>query len=283
MNRLPEHVRRNRAHWDQLAANYVSAGEHRWAIDVPNWGIWSVPESEVRMFPDNLAGKDVIELGCGTAYVSSWLARRGARVVGIDNSEQQLTTARRLQREHGLDFPLIHGNAEAVPYPDASFDFAISEYGACLWADPYRWVPEAARLLRPGGRLHFLVNAFLLTLCVPAEDDCAAGDRLLRPAFGIYRVEWPTDDSVEFHLSHGNWIALLRRSGFEIEDLVEIRPGADAKTTYPFAPSSGRGNGQAKKYGRRANVKRLEQRDSRVTAGGDVSVHSWLPDPGRKS
>ena len=216
MNRLPEHVRRNRAHWDQLAANYVSAGEHGWAIDVPNWGIWSVPESEVRMFPDNLAGKDVIELGCGTAYVSSWLAHRGARVVGIDNSEQQLTTARRLQREHGLDFPLIHGNAEAVPYPDASFDFAISEYGVCLWADPYRWVPEAARLLRPGGRLHFLVNAFLLTLCVPAEDDYAAGDRLLRPAFGVYRVEWPTNDSVEFHLSHGNWIALLRRSGFEI-------------------------------------------------------------------
>jgi hypothetical protein len=88
--------------------------------------------------------------------------------------------------------------------------------------------------LRPGGRLHFLVNAFLLTLCVPAEDDRAADDRLLRPAFGMYRIEWPTDDSVEFHLSHGDWIALLRRSGFEIEDLVEIRPGANAKTRYPF-------------------------------------------------
>jgi len=159
------------------------------------------------MFPDDLAGKDVIELGCGTAYVSSWLARRGARVVGIDNSEQQLTTARRLQREHGLDFPLIHGNAEAVPYPDVSFDFAISEYGACLWADPSRWVPEAARLLRPGGRLHFLVHAFLLMLCMPVEDDRAADDRLLRPAFGMYRIEWPTNDSVEFHLSHGDWIA----------------------------------------------------------------------------
>src|SRR5262249_16441761 len=109
---------------------------------------------------------------------------------------------RRLQREHGLDFPLIHGNAESVPYPDASFDFGISEYGACLWADPQRWVPEASRLLRPGGTLHFLVNAFLLTLCVPAEDDRAAGDRLLRPAFGMYRMEWPTDDSVECHLSH---------------------------------------------------------------------------------
>jgi len=234
MSDLPEHVRRNRAHWDQLALQYAAAGEHGWACQEPAWGIWSVPEAVVRMFPDNLAGADVIELGCGTAYVSSWLARRGARVVGIDNSEQQLATARRLQREHGLDFPLIHGNAESVPYPDASFDFAISEYGACLWADPQRWVPEAARLLRPNGKLHFLVHAFLLTLCVPAEDDRAAEDRLLRPAFGMYRIEWPTDDSVEFHLSHSNWIRLLRQTGFEIEDLVEIRPEADRKTAYSF-------------------------------------------------
>ena len=110
------------------------------------------------------AGKDSIELGCGTAYISAWLSRRGARVVGIDNSEAQLDTARRLQRQYGLDFPLIHGNAESIAYPDASFDFAISEYGACLWADPYLWVPEAARLLRSGGQLVFLTNSFLLTL-----------------------------------------------------------------------------------------------------------------------
>jgi hypothetical protein len=74
----------------------------------------------------------------------------------------------------------------------------------------------------------------MLTLCVPAEDDRPAGARLLRPSFGMYRIEWPTDDSVEFHLSHGDWIGLLRRSGFEIEDMVEIHPGAQAKTTYPF-------------------------------------------------
>jgi SAM-dependent methyltransferase len=234
MVELTDHVRRNRAHWDRLAPEYVAAGEHGWACAEPTWGIWSVPEVDVRMFPDDLTGTDAIELGCGTAYVSSWLVRRGARVVGIDNSEQQLATARRLQLEHGLDFRLIHGNAESVPYPDASFDLAISEYGACLWADPYKWVPEAARLLRPGGRLHFLVNSFLLTLCVPVEDDRAATDKLLRPAFGVYRVEWPTDDSVEFHLSHADWIRLLRRSGFEIVDLLEVRPRADAKTTYPF-------------------------------------------------
>jgi SAM-dependent methyltransferase len=234
MSELPEHVRRNRAMWDDWAQKFAAAGERAWRQDNPTWGIWHVPESEVRMFPDDLAGKDVLELGCGTAYVSSWLARRGAKVVGIDNSQAQLATARRLQLQHGLEFPLIHGNAERVPYPDASFDFAISEYGACLWADPARWIPETARLLRPRGRLAFLTNSFLHTLCVPAEDGVPATDRLLRPAFGMYRVEWPGDPGVEFHLSHGDWIRVLTRSGFEVEDLIELRPSPDAKTEYQF-------------------------------------------------
>ncbi len=136
MSDLPEHVRRNRTLWDDWARKFVAAGEEAWAQETPTWGIWSVPESQVGMFPKDLAGKDAIELGCGTAYVSAWLAQRGARVVGIDNSAVQLATARRLQQQYGLAFPLLHGNAEAVPYPDASFDFAISEYGACLWAEP---------------------------------------------------------------------------------------------------------------------------------------------------
>ena len=234
MSILPEHVLRNRAVWDDLAHQYVAAGEAAWAQDTPTWGIWGVPESQVGMFPEGLAGKDAIELGCGTAYVSAWLARRGVRVVGIDNSEAQLATARRLQQQYGLDFPLLHGNAESTPFPNASFDFAISEYGACLWADPRRWVPEAARLLRPGGQLSFLANSFLLTLCMPPEDGVAATDRLLRPAFGLSRIEWPGDLGVEFHPSHGEWIRLLRSSGFEIEDLVEVRPELTSTTRYPF-------------------------------------------------
>jgi SAM-dependent methyltransferase len=154
--------------------------------------------------------------------------------VGIDTSATQLATARRLQREHGLSLTLIHGNAEQVPYPDTSFDLAISEYGACLWADPYRWVPEAARLLCPGGAPIFLVPSALLTLCVPEEDGLAASDRLLRAAFGMYRIERPGETGVEFHLSHGAWLRLLRRSGFEIEDLIEIQaPEAGAKR-YPY-------------------------------------------------
>src|SRR5262245_44050042 len=104
---LPEHVRRNRARWDAKAADYAAAGARGWAQGEPSWGIWSVPESQLGVLPPDLAGTDAIELGCGTAYVSAWLARRGARVVGIDNSAAQLATAWRLQREHGLDFPLL--------------------------------------------------------------------------------------------------------------------------------------------------------------------------------
>jgi SAM-dependent methyltransferase len=217
-----------------MAQKYAASADRHWAETSPTWGIWSIPEAEVGMFEGDLSGKDVIELGCGTAYVSAWLARRGARVVGIDNSEAQLATARRMQREHGLTFPLVHGNAETVPYPDASFDFAVSEYGACLWADPYKWVPEAARLLRPGGRLRFLTNALLLMLCVNDDENVAATDRLLRPAFGMHRMEWPTDPGVEFHLPHGEWIDLLRRTGFEIERLVELRPPEGSTTRYPY-------------------------------------------------
>jgi SAM-dependent methyltransferase len=139
-----------------------------------------------------------------------------------------------LQREFGLTFPLIFGSAEAVPLPDATFDLAVSEYGASIWCDPYRWIPEAARLLRVGGRLVFLVNAVLLMLCVPEQDDVPAGDRLLRPQFGMHRMEWPSDESVEFHLGHGDMVRLLRSTGFEIEDLIEVRAPEGATTRYPF-------------------------------------------------
>jgi SAM-dependent methyltransferase len=155
--------------------------------------------------------------------------------VGIDNSERQLETARRLQAEHGLSFPLIHGNAEAVSYPDASFDFVISEYGASIWADPYRWIPEASRLLRPGGGLRFLVNGTILMLCMPEQDEVAATNAMVRPYFGLHRLEWPDDQSVNFSLGYGDWIRLLRANDFELEDLVELRPAEGATTTFPYA------------------------------------------------
>ena len=187
MSDLPEHVRRNREAWDRYAPEYAEPGHRSWASDTPDWGIFGVPDVELGVLPRRLDGLDAIELGCGTAYVSAWLARRGARPVGIDNSPAQLENARRYQHEFGIEFPLHLGNAEQTPFPDNSFDLAISEYGASIWCDPYRWIPEASRLLRPGGQLIYLVNGTIHMLCTPDLESEPATDRLLRDYFGMHR------------------------------------------------------------------------------------------------
>lgn len=226
------YVAANRQHWGELAPRYADAGRRSWASE-PTWGIWGVSEAQAGLLGD-VAGKDTLELGCGTGYVSSWLARRGARAVGIDPTWEQISNARGFQREFSLDYPLVSAVAEQLPFGDNSFDFAISEYGASIWSDPYRWVPEAARVLRPGGELVFLLNSVLLMLCVPDYEGELAGTELRRPQFGMHTFTWPDDDSVEFHISHGDWIRLLRANGFEIVDLVELRPPDDASTSYDF-------------------------------------------------
>ncbi len=226
------HVLANRACWQRWAADYVAAGEREWRAAEPSWGIWGVPEARARMLPASCSGLDAVELGCGTAYVSAWIARRGGRPVALDGAWAQLETARRLQREHGLFFPLLHADAEHVPLADGCADLVISEYGACLWCDPYHWIPEAARLLRPGGELRFLTNGYLLTLVLPPSP-AVAGETLVRPQFGSHRLR-DTDGSVEFHLPHGEMIRWLRVNGFEILDLVEIEAPADATSRYDF-------------------------------------------------
>lgn len=233
---LSEHAKRNRAEWSGWAPEYAEWAPRAWASERITWGVWGVPEDELRVLPEQVAGLDVVELGCGTAYVSAWLARRGARPVGVDVTPAQLETARTMQREFGLEFPLVEASAEDVPLPDASFDLVVSEYGASIWADPYRWVPEAARLLRPGGELVFLVNGTLVILCAP-EEEAPPGTEFLRPYFGLHRVEWADDDSVEFHLGWGDWIRLLLDTGFEVVDLVEIQaPEEGEPHRYPGLP-----------------------------------------------
>src|SRR3954453_11009653 len=188
MSELTPHARHNQAYWTTQAADSVEPARRHWAAAEPTWGIWEVPESKVGIVPD-VAGLDVVELGCGTAYWSAWLARRGRRPAGVDVTPAQLATARELQAEHGLEFPLLEASAEAVPLPDSSFDFALSEYGASLWCEPEAWLAEAARLLRPDGRLVFLTNSVLVVLCSPPGSEVAT-DRLARPQFGLHRVEW---------------------------------------------------------------------------------------------
>ena len=227
MDEAPKHVSTNREHWNDRASEWVEAGERSWAAAKPGWGIWNVPEAELGMLPADMHGLRAMELGCGTGYVSGWMARRGAQVTGIDVSEEQLATARRLAAEHGVQLELHHGNAEATPFPDAAFDFAISEYGAATWCDPYEWIPEAHRILKPGGRLRFLGNHPLVPVFSP-PDGSALVKELQVPYFGTHLLDW-TELEIEpggvgFNLTFQDWIELFRNTGFAIEGFKEPRP-----------------------------------------------------------
>ena len=219
---------RNRALWTVVNAEFTDRDADRsWAATELTWGLFGIPERDLGVLGD-VTGLDVIELGCGTAYLSAQLARLGARPVGLDLNAAQLATAARCQARFGLAFPLVEANAENVPLADGSFDLVVSEYGASVWCDPDRWVAEAARLLRPGGRLVFLTNSVLATLCVP-EDEGFAQEQLLRPQRLLRRLEWP-DGGVEFHPSHGDWIRVLGANGFVVQALHELYAPADAAT-----------------------------------------------------
>jgi SAM-dependent methyltransferase len=225
--RAARDAKKNVELWTRANAEYTNENARtNWALDEISWGIWGIDESELDVLGD-VAGLDVVELGCGTAYFSAWLAKKGASPVGVDVTPAQLETARRMMAETGIEFPLVKADAAETGLESESFDLAVSEYGASIWVDPYRWIPEAARLLRPGGRLVFLRNSTLVILC--SDDEVPAKDYLVHAQFGMHRFEWP-EGGVEFHLAHGEWIDVLRANGFEIERLVEIQAPPDAET-----------------------------------------------------
>jgi SAM-dependent methyltransferase len=236
MSDVPAHVAINRRAWTVSNAEYTDAEAHdRWAETEITWGVWSVPESELRTLP-SMVGKDVIELGCGTGYFGARLRRAGAgRVVGVDVTPAQLDTARRCEAEFRLGLEFVEANAEEVPLPDASFDVAVSEYGASIWCEPNAWIREAARLLRPGGELVFLRNSTVAMLCMP--DTGKVTRTLQRPQRQLSRMEWAQDDpGVEFHPSTAELFRILGESGFIVSGVVEVY-APDGASDHPYYDS----------------------------------------------
>ena len=232
---LQQHQQFNRAAWTVQAQDYVVDAETKWQSPDPVWGIWRWPNTDVPLLPVNLAGKMCLEVGCGTAYVSSWMARRGGNCFAIDPTPQQLATANRLRKEFPHQVNLFEAFGEALPFPDDTFDFAISEYGASLWADPYQWIPEIARVLRSGSLLVFMTCHVISQLCCPDDDSSRNETQLLRPYLDLYRLPWSDPPTIEFQLPHGKWIELLRNHGFVIERLLEIGAPENGVSRYEWA------------------------------------------------
>jgi ubiquinone/menaquinone biosynthesis C-methylase UbiE len=229
LSHLPEHVRKNRAMWEATSDNYearhmtVLSGENAMA-----WGLWRIPEADLHILGE-VVGKDILEFGCGAARWSIALADCGARPVGVDISSRQLQHAQRLMSEADVHFPLLEASAEAVPLPDTSFDIIFCDWGAMTFCDPRRTVPEAARLLRPGGLFAFATATPLSMLCQNIQTD-QLEQKLINDYFDMHRFEW--EDSVEFQLPYGEWIRLFRHNGLVVEDLIEVQPPAGASSTY---------------------------------------------------
>lgn len=235
-----EYLSTNRDIWNSDAANWVEFARERWSLETPEWGTWGNPEEGLDMLPADMTGVDAIELGCGTGYVSFWMARRGARVTAIDISAEQLATARDLAAEHKAEITFIEGNAEATGLPDASFDFAISEYGASIWCPPEKWLREAWRLMRPRARLVFLGNHPLSLICSPLDGSPA--DRTLhRPYRDMWGADWtevefePT--GVCFNLTISDWMKLFAEIGFEVTKYDELYAPEWAHGTRAAVPS----------------------------------------------
>jgi SAM-dependent methyltransferase len=126
---------------------------------------------------------------------------------------------------------LVHGSAETLPFEDARFDVVVADHGANRFADPYLWLPEAARVLRPGGLLAFSGGTPFEVVCFDEPAD-TWDSRLHRDWFGMHHHSYGDDDCVEFELSYGDWIRLFRANGLTVEALVETRPPEGMESPY---------------------------------------------------
>ena len=108
---------------------------------------------------DLRAGERVLDVACGSGNASLAAARRFCRVVGVDYVPALLDQARQRALAEGLDVAFREGDAEALPFPDGSFDVVLSTCGAMFAPDQERTADELLRVCRPGGRIGMLTSS----------------------------------------------------------------------------------------------------------------------------
>jgi SAM-dependent methyltransferase len=227
-------VRANLLSWEADSADYQARNSpqlNRW--DAVVWGTWAIPEDEINALGD-VTRLRTLELGCGAGQFGINVVKSGGNVFGLDFSENQLTAARANVAETGERFPLVRASAEELPFGDGTFDLVMCDHGATSFTDPHMTIPECARVLRPGGMLVFNIASPWVAVCWP-DDESPPDRELHRPYFELGRSEFqesPGMTSVEWYLGYGEWIRVFRDSGFVVEDLIELRPGPGATSTY---------------------------------------------------
>ncbi|MFD8671795.1 class I SAM-dependent methyltransferase [Streptomyces seoulensis] len=217
----------NRRLWNRISSAYQSEHDPQIGAAPRLWGMYSIPDARLGALGD-VTGKRVLELGCGAGQWSRALAAEGADVVGLDLSEAQLAAAARAMGP--ARYPLVQAAAEQLPFAAESFDLVFCDFGGLSWAPPHLAVPQAARVLRRGGRLVFNVASPWFEACY---DEAAARvtTTLQRDYFGLNTIA-EDDEATSYVLTYGDWIRVLRDADLVIDDLVEPRPAPETPNGY---------------------------------------------------
>ena len=213
----------NRLWWDADADDYLARhGDFLGEQDF-RWCPEGLREAEVRLLGD-VAGRQILEVGCGSAPCARWLTTQGARVVGLDVSHGMLLHAVDAGRRTGVPLPLVEADAEELPFADESFDIACSAFGAVPFcSDSARVMREVFRVLRPGAPWVFATTHPIRWVF----SDDPGPDGLLAHIPYFNRDPYVEIDAagretyVEHHRTLGDRVSEIVAAGFELRDLIE--------------------------------------------------------------
>jgi ubiquinone/menaquinone biosynthesis C-methylase UbiE len=231
---LQNYAELNREDWNREAEKYQTRHRSNLVGAGGLWGpVFGVPaEAELRILGD-VAGKDVLELGCGGGQWTLRVARQGARAIGQDISDTQIEYARELAAAAQIELPakaeFRQGNAEDLSeWPDESFDIIFSNFGAVGFVDINKCFAEVGRVLRKGGTFAY---SWLSPIFDCFSDDGENQLEVVRSYFDhsplTTESEWPDGTRttyVQFHHTFSEWQQALQKAGLILTDLLELEP-----------------------------------------------------------
>jgi SAM-dependent methyltransferase len=213
----------SRLWWDADADDYrAEHGDFLGDADFV-WCPEGLRESDVHLL-GSVDGRQVLEVGCGSAACARWLRDQGAHVVGLDISTGMLRHAASANASTGIAVPLVQASADQLPFADSSFDVACSAFGAVPFvADSGAVFTEVARVLRPGGRWVFAVTHPMRWIF--PDDPGPQGLTAVQSYFDRSPyVEVDADGRptyVEHHRTLGDYVRQFRAAGLALTELLE--------------------------------------------------------------